>query len=226
MQHEGLVGLHNISNTCYQNTLVQAIRHIDCMATFFLRRGKLSTDTDSNTKILKSLTNVVNKLYFSKELYIKTYDLYDAFVAYDPAYGKGTHEDVHQFFLSILGALVEDTKKKIPIDNNASPAVKSLYTQLEWYSSIFSENFFHQIQITIECPNCHKRSIRFEMENCFMLSIPGGMEGQRVKLSELMKLYITGENPERQTCKYCKVQCINERKVVRYPKVAAICVKR
>lgn len=224
---KGLTGLFNIHNTCYQNTLIQCLRHLPSVAVFFLKKQYSHFLLDRKVKIIDELGETIEKLWLSNSDYFNPRDFYEKIVYnIDAVYGHGSHEDIHQFFLSLIDTLVEDTRFKVFIDESAPPSTKSWYSQLEWHASFFTESFFHQIVTRQNCNFCRKRSVKYDMENVFLLSIPQEMENRPFQLGKLMEFYLTGEKNKKVICKNCKAAVDNQRQVLKYPKIAVLCIKR
>lgn len=142
----GLTGLDNIRNTCYQNALVQCLRHIPSVIIFVCKGFYQQFLGNKKTSILQELSELIFSLWCNLEKSVYPGKFYDKVREIDPLYAAGTHEDILQFFFAIFEALHEDCSIQIK-DDNAAPATRAWNKQLNWTKSFFSDQFYHQLKV-------------------------------------------------------------------------------
>lgn len=219
---KGLVGLKNIRNTCYQNTVIQCMRNVPSLTTLFCAgdfqkqvRRKPEAIIIETAYLFRFLWSDLHKVYNPSKFYEKVCSL-------EPNYRMGNHEDCMEFFLFLLNQLSEDCAYDIPKRDAMPPMEEAWFNQLGGKMSIFVQKFYHQLRVLQRCTICDTKSYKFEMESTFMLPVPEG----DFKLQSLMEDYLKDDYIDDYLCAQCKKPVLNSKKITYSPKILVIVLKR
>ncbi|XP_044765641.1 ubiquitin carboxyl-terminal hydrolase 8-like [Coccinella septempunctata] len=217
----GLIGLRNIRNTCYMNTVVQCMKSVPQLAALFCTgsysvhvRRKPDAIIIETAFLFRSLWSNIQKCFNPIRFYEKVGSI-------EPTYKMGNHEDCMEFFLFLLNNLSEDCAYDITKPDMMSPAQQAWFTQLGGRTSFF-DIFYHQIRITQVCNNCNITSLKFEMESTFMLPVPE----DDFRVEDLMRNYMQDYIIDDYCCSKCKQPVTNSKKVCVAPEILVIVLKR
>ncbi|XP_045482502.1 ubiquitin carboxyl-terminal hydrolase 8-like [Harmonia axyridis] len=218
----GLVGLRNIRNTCYMNTVVQCMRNIPQLAALFCTGSYSHHVRRKPDAIIIETAVLFRSLWSNNPKTLNPIDFYEKICSIEPSYRMGNHEDCMEFFLFLLNNLSEDCAYDIQKPDMMSPVQQAWFNQLGGKKSIFTDNFYHQLRITQVCYNCNRTTYKFEMESTFMLPVPE----DDFRIEDLMRNYMQDYIIDDYCCSKCKQPVTNSKTVVVAPEILVIVLKR
>lgn len=204
------------------NTVIQCMKSIPVIKSLFCM-GYYSTEYIRHpAAIIHQTADLIRKLWSQNEGIVVPQDFFDQVGALDAMYKKGGHEDCMEFFVFLLNHLLEDCSYERKQQQVMIPKDEAWYNQFEGRNSIFIDYFYHQIRIFQKCRLCNKTTVKFEIENTFMLAVPK----RDFHLDNLMKEYMRPFSADGFLCSNCNKPVINEKKICREPKIMVIVLKR
>ncbi|XP_008199367.1 ubiquitin carboxyl-terminal hydrolase 8 isoform X2 [Tribolium castaneum] len=218
----GLVGLRNIRNTCYLNTIIHCFRNVPDIRDLFCKGIYTKFCIRNPAAIIHETANLVRQLWSRPVRSIDPMEFYTKIGELEPTYSLGHHEDCMEFLLFLLNHLCEDCRYDVSLPAVLTPRQKAWYNQFEGKNSIFIDYFYHQIRITQHCRQCDQKTFKFEIESTFMLPVPE----EDFTLDELMSDYMADFIITEYCCSKCKKPVNNQKEIIYEPKIMVIVLKR
>ncbi|KAG6547147.1 hypothetical protein Mapa_011399 [Marchantia paleacea] len=266
----GLVGLMNEGNTCYLNSCLQCLAHSLPLASSIqgplqelmqrrgsgMRAGSSERDFSSLTELLAySFRQVVRDLWQRPAFSATSARTFLQCVqAWAPQFAGHSQHDAQEVLRAILDGLHEALNKV-----TTPPPYRDLYIEpkpeeeladLTWryhklcQDSIIQDIFCGQLQSTIECCTCHRKSHCFDPFLDLSLPFPknagessmrdqfrGGQSRARVTLQDCLSAFVAPEQLEgsnKYYCPSCKAPRTSIKKLTLYrlPPVLVLHIKR
>jgi hypothetical protein len=181
MDNRGIVGLKNLGNTCYMNSILQCLSNTKFLTEYVLSEAYAE---DLNTTLSKmrgalfrSYANLIKTMWKESNSggTVSPFDLKSNISKYAHRFGNYAQEDAEEFFIFLMNGLSDDVnlvkRKATPIkfDEKAwdrmSDAEKSAdqwsrFVRLE--NSKITEMFTGQFRSTLKCTKCDFKSVTFD----------------------------------------------------------------
>lgn len=197
------VGLINIGNTCYMNSILQIFLNIEQIRDIFIHE-----DIEEEKKFLsfilnwedKEIKNVIQKkgylimelIHLLKEKWINEKDILnptrfkEICGEYNPMFKTYDQQDAHDFYTFLIDKLHEETNIKAnstynDIENSDSIDTNEIDLGNECWANNIRKNasyfyalFMGQLKSTLICSECNTQKIKFEPFSAIELPIPEG----------------------------------------------------
>lgn len=191
--NEGIVGFKNIGNTCYMNSAMQCLVHVDFLKTFLIENRFESMINDDNPigangDMIKSLAALVKEYWNTHDNYVTPYSFKRCVSKYMPAFEGYSHHDSQEFLSQLLDTCHEDTNQILKKPYICTPTLQpgqktdkqmareSWILHLKRNNSFFIHNFFGQFRSEIQCPICRSIYLKFDCFQVISLPIPSKRE--------------------------------------------------
>jgi ubiquitin C-terminal hydrolase len=234
--NNGIVGLRNLGNTCYINSIIQCLSYTLCLTDYILsnqiiskQRSRESLKIDQKImRFQKSYTKMLSDLWSSNK--IVNPHSFVTFFEEMFEFKRGEQQDSCETLLYILDTLHESLKYnvKMTINGKIITEADSLMTDayktwMTFYKNDYSDikNMFYGLEFckvskAIGCKNDHE--VKFDPYSNIHLHLP--THGNHCQLSELLDEYYTHKS------EVCKEGCLQDRKLWFLPNIMIFVLKR
>ena len=195
------VGLQNVGNSCYMNSVLQIFLNIPEMKDIFLKNSESINETDEKNKdvfsqdllhfvfkdhknnfLLKSYLNLYKMKFFGAKKILNPKNFKEICGKYNNTFLEDEQQDAYDFYTFLLDTLHEESNiklKKEEIKINESNYSNEQELANEYWANNIRNNasyfyalFMGQIQSKLICTECKKEKIKFEPINALNLPIP------------------------------------------------------
>ena len=243
----GKVGLVNLGNTCFLNTVIQSLRYCTEFAKYFTT-GAYETHikNDRNTASIVEETADVFKGMWNGDVRARASMAPRGFVAsaarissqmptYEDLF-KGGQSDAAEAVQFVLDAIHEGVARKVkmevvgnPKTQNDAHQIKALTSWAEFYAKGYSpvvEQFFGQQMTATICRNCKNKNTRFEP--WMMIKAPIDKTKNPQTLADCIDRAYDKELLDDYQCDNCKTrgQADLEHTISKLPPVIILSLKR
>ena len=184
----GIVGLFNLGNTCYLNSVVQCLSNTIEFTKYFLldyyKNEQNFLAYDSKGDIVEKFAKLLKNLWIGNERVISPRDFILTFLNINPQF-KGNNQQDAQEFLSLLFLNLHERLNRVVIKPEINQIERKTENENEFETykrfqklekmkndSIIYDLFNGQFISTTSCEECQKKSITFEQFNILSLPIP------------------------------------------------------
>eukprot|EP00795_Rhopilema_esculentum_P016842 gene16842-8313_t len=249
---KGLVGLRNLGNTCFMNSILQCLRNLRKLRAMFCNEAKINKLLEATPQnkggLAKAFTNVVREMWShcSTGVTITPHSLKLQVQKYAPRFVGYNQQDSQEFLRFLLEGLHDDlniSREKLkdqPSDTSSLSDTEQARAAWERYErrekSIISDLFVGQLKSTLTCTECKYRSLTFDPFWDLSLPIPSSRSrtsllSGKVSLDDCFKRFTQEEvldGDEKPTCEKCKKRrkCLKQFSIERFPQILVIHLKR
>ena len=194
-----LVGLTNIGNTCYMNSILQIFLNINDIKDIFLNEQRTKEEEikfyefiinkkRTNTgELISEFINLLKEKYIKNKKTITPKKFKEICGQYNETFKGYEQQDAHDFYTFLVDNLHEDTNIKSNTNNNQvkeeSDTIDTTEIELsnEYWANTIRNNasyiyglFFGQLKSTLTCSECNKKKLKYENFSALELPIPEG----------------------------------------------------
>jgi ubiquitin C-terminal hydrolase len=219
MSEKGVVGLTNIGNTCYGNSVLQALRHqVDF--TIFLLQGQhqellKQKPASEKSRLLEAYADLLRGLWSSEKGDVNTKPFWGAMI---PAAIKEGFEqfripvphDAHEFLCFLLDQFHEALSEEVNMTIKSTSSDTDIRGALEFWKTSFQKSYSPLVELVfgiqrkcVKCEECQNESISWETMNMTKVCVPKDTSGGEVNLLDLMIEEGKGETLDEYQCDKC-----------------------
>uniref|UniRef100_A0AAR5Q554 Ubiquitin carboxyl-terminal hydrolase n=1 Tax=Dendroctonus ponderosae TaxID=77166 RepID=A0AAR5Q554_DENPD len=243
----GLVGLRNIGNTCFMNSVLQCLSNTRVLLDY-IRKDTYQKDINNVTSsmkgaLFKAFGELIKELWASDSSGpVNTAALKSQIQRFAPRFMGYSQQDAQEFLRYFLEGLHEDvnrvTSKPKPITTDiedslpdAEKAAEAWRRYLRSEDSLIVDAFVGQLKSTLKCTHCGHCSVTFDPFWDLSLPLPSGRNSGALRLSHCLEAFTkeeTLDGDEKPKCAKCKERrrCTKSFSIQRFPQVLVIHLKR
>ncbi|KAL7546415.1 hypothetical protein ACHAWF_009751 [Thalassiosira exigua] len=215
---EGTVGLHNLGNSCYMNSILQCMNHIKPIVEYFLK-GEYLREINGNNPlgsggwVAMAYASFLNEIY-SGEYSILAPRLMKQIVGlFAPQFNNNDQHDSQEFYQYLMGGLHEDlnrVKDKPHVEHTDALGMQDSVAAMESWRKYLLRNdsvfvdFTHGLHRShINCPSCGKESVKFDVYSSLYLPLVPPGNRPSISLKDCLDQFAAGEQLDEHNAWYC-----------------------
>lgn len=239
--NKGIVGLRNLGNTCYMNSILQCIARLPPLTEAFKNAARLDINKNSKLqgKMAMALSDFISELReASNQTVISPYDIKSQIGRFNKQFSGYDQQDSSEFFRCLLDALSQDLNRVKTKPNyeemTGSTRENPKAVADRWWnyslsrdSSLITDLFQGQFFSVISCKNCGYGSL--SCDSFLSINLPSPESAYRTSIEDVLDLYFKDSQlPSSYKCEKCKGsgRCSQNISIFRFPKVLVLQVKR
>jgi ubiquitin carboxyl-terminal hydrolase 8 len=214
----GSVGLHNLGNSCFLNSTVQCLNHIDPLTQYFVNE-KYSKDLNernplgSGGTVAIAYASLLKKMWAGQHSILVPRLLKQTVASFAPQFDNSYQHDSHEFCQFLMDGLHEDlnrVKKKPYVEEldgwgmeDQRAAIESWRKHLLRHDSIIVDHCQGMHRSHLTCPQCGRESIKFDVYSSISLPLPTDKVKTTIKLEDCIEKFMEAEQLDERDAYYC-----------------------
>ncbi|XP_078378951.1 ubiquitin carboxyl-terminal hydrolase 2-like isoform X2 [Oculina patagonica] len=249
---DGLVGLRNLGNTCFMNSILQCLSHTQPLTDQLLKGSHIKNINSSSSmkgRLIQAFADLIKSMWKPGcNEAVSPHTFKTQIQRFAPRFMGYNQQDAQEFLRFLVEGLHDDlnqvkSKPKYTLceyDDSLSDhqnAEKSWKNYLSRDNSLMTDLFVGQLKSTLKCCNCGYASVTFDPFWDLSLPIPrsgrrsSGADDSDINIRDCMQSFTREEvldGDERPTCDKCKLKRKSTKKfsIQRFPPVLVLHLKR
>ncbi|XP_039620154.1 ubiquitin carboxyl-terminal hydrolase 2-like isoform X1 [Polypterus senegalus] len=241
---QGLVGLRNLGNTCFMNSILQCLSNTRDLRDYCLQnshRRDLNNNSRSNTALMEEFAKLIQTLWTSSgSEAVSPSEFKTQIQKYAPRFVGYNQQDAQEFLRFLLDGLHNEVNRVMVrpkaimedldhlTDDEKGKRMWKKYLERE--DSRIVDLFVGQLKSSLTCNECGYCSTVFDP--FWDLSLPIAKKGYgEVSLMDCIRLFTKEDvldGDEKPTCYRCKARrkCTKKFTIQRFPKILVLHLKR
>lgn len=243
----GRVGLRNLGNTCFMNSVLQCLSNTRPLLEWCLNDSYLldinTTTSSMKGALVKAFAALMKSLWKEPaESYVSPNAFKTQIQKFAPRFVGYAQQDSQEFLRYLLEGIHEDVNrvlekpKPMILDDNRLDSKNDKDKAKEYWNAYIHRDHSHivdifvgQLKSELKFTDCGHRSITFDP--FWDLSLPIPKNQTDVSLDDCLKLFMREEEleaEERPMCSKCKMRrsCTKSFSIHRFPRILVIHLKR
>ncbi|XP_029923081.1 ubiquitin carboxyl-terminal hydrolase 2a isoform X2 [Myripristis murdjan] len=240
---QGLVGLRNLGNTCFMNSILQCLSNTHNLRDYCLHnshRRDLNNNSRTNTALMEEFAKLIQTIWSSSSSEaVSPSEFKTQIQRYAPRFVGYNQQDAQEFLRFLLDGLHNEVNRvtvrprgtvedfdHLP-DEEKGKKMWSKYLERE--DSKIVDLFVGQLKSSLTCSHCGFCSTVFDP--FWDLSLPIAKGYGEVSLMDCMRLFTKEDvldGDEKPTCYRCKARrrCTKKFTIQKFPKILVLHLKR
>ncbi|XP_043974597.1 ubiquitin carboxyl-terminal hydrolase 2a isoform X4 [Gambusia affinis] len=240
---QGLVGLKNLGNTCFMNSILQCLSNTQSLRDYCLHnshRRDLNNNSRTNTALMEEFAKLIQIMWTSTSSEaVSPSEFKTQIQRYAPRFVGYNQQDAQEFLRFLLDGLHNEVNRvtvrprgtvedfdHLP-DEEKGKKMWSKYLERE--DSKIVDLFVGQLKSSLTCSHCGFCSTVFDP--FWDLSLPISKGYGEVSLMDCMRLFTKEDvldGDEKPTCYRCKARrrCTKKFTIQKFPKILVLHLKR
>lgn len=187
-ERRGKMGLRNLGNTCFMNSALQCLSHMEVLTSFFLTNAFINDVNKHNVlgtggNLVMEYDNLLKELWYGSASSYAPGAIKRSIARFAPQFSGFQQHDAQELLAYLLDGLHEDLNRvhekpyTETVESNGQESDADV-AQEAWKrhslrnDSIIVDHVQGQFKSTVVCPICTKVSITFDPFNCIQLELP------------------------------------------------------
>eukprot|EP00804_Cyclotella_cryptica_P029210 CCRYP_011647-RC/>CCRYP_011647-RC protein AED:0.05 eAED:0.05 QI:124/1/1/1/1/1/6/1079/1337 len=214
----GSVGLHNLGNSCYMNSILQCINHINPITQYFLK-GDYIKDVNKNNplgsggRVATAYASFLNEIWTGEYSILAPRLLKQIVGLFAPQFNNNYQHDSQEFCQYLMDGLHEDlnrVKEKPYVEHveafgmkDDEAALESWKKHLQRHDSIFVDYTQGMHRSHLTCPSCGKESVKYDVFSSISLPLVPSKDRPYIPLKDCIDQFAAGEQLDEHNAWYC-----------------------
>ena len=214
----GSVGLQNLGNSCFLNSTVQCLNHIEPLTQYFLQ-DKYSAELNRNNPLGSSgnvalaYASLLKKMWGGDYSILAPRLLKQTVASFAPQFDNSYQHDSQEFCQFLMDGLHEDlnrVKTKPYVEELEGFGLEDEYTAIEsWrkhllrHDSIIVDHCQGMHRSHLTCPHCGRESIKFDVYSSISLPLVTFKDQHTVHIQDCLEKFMEGEQLDERNAWYC-----------------------
>jgi len=216
----GVVGLQNLGNSCFLNSILQCLNHLPALHEYFCDSDKLEAEVNrsnplgSQGNIAFAYAALLKQLWGNQFTVLAPRQLKQMVASFAPQFDNSYQHDSQEFLSFLLDGLHEDLNRVrekpyveelegFGIDDNKT-AIESWRKHLLRHDSVIVDHCQGMHRSHLTCPHCGRESIKFDVYSTISLPLVLEHKTQSVlKLEDCLEKFMEGEQLDEKNAWYC-----------------------
>lgn len=214
----GSVGLHNMGNSCFMNSTVQCLNHIEPLTQYFLQDRHLAdlnaqNPLGSGGNVTLAYASLLKKMWSGDYAVLAPRALKQTVAAFAPQFDNSYQHDSQEFCQFLMDGLHEDlnrVKTKPYVEelegfgmDDQEAAIESWRKHLLRHDSIIVDHCQGMHRSHLTCPRCGRESIKFDVFSSISLPLATTKKTNSIKLEDCLEKFMEGEQLDERNAWYC-----------------------
>eukprot|EP00934_Nitzschia_sp_Nitz4_P002136 Nitzschia sp. Nitz4//scaffold46_size129759//49937//53329//NITZ4_003499-RA/size129759-snap-gene-0.24-mRNA-1//-1//CDS//3329552589//2136//frame0 len=214
----GAVGMHNLGNSCFLNSIIQCLNHIEPLTQYFLT-GNYSKDMNrqnplgSGGKVANAYASLLQKVWSGKYSALAPRLLKQTVASFAPQFNNSYQHDSQEFCQFLMDGLHEDcnrVQEKPYVEElegfgmeDSKAAIETWRKHLLRHDSVIVDHFQGMHRSHLTCPSCSRESIKFDVYSTISVPIVSDKNSADIKLEDCIEKFLEGEQLDDLNAWYC-----------------------
>ncbi|XP_029301817.1 ubiquitin carboxyl-terminal hydrolase 2a isoform X2 [Cottoperca gobio] len=240
---QGLVGLKNLGNTCFMNSILQCLSNTHSLRDYCLHnshRRDLNNNSRTNTALMEEFAKLLQTMWTSSSSEaVSPSEFKTQIQRYAPRFVGYNQQDAQEFLRFLLDGLHNEVNRVTVRPRGSVEDFDHLQDEekgkkmwnkyLEREDSKIVDVFVGQLKSSLTCSHCGFCSTVFDP--FWDLSLPIAKGYGEVSLMDCMRLFTKEDvldGDEKPTCYRCKARrrCTKKFTIQKFPKILVLHLKR
>jgi ubiquitin carboxyl-terminal hydrolase 8 len=214
----GSVGLHNLGNSCFLNSTVQCLNHIEPLTQYFVQDKYVKELNKQNPlgsggNVAIAYASLLKKIWAGNHSVLVPRLLKQTVASFAPQFDNSYQHDSHEFCQFLMDGLHEDlnrVKKKPYVEDlegfglkDEIAAIESWRKHLLRHDSIIVDHCQGMHRSHLTCPQCGRESIKFDIYSSISLPLPMEKQKTTIKLEDCIEKFMEAEQLDERDAYYC-----------------------